>query len=154
MEALDACQVFVLWPQPIRRGVEGEALCSLAGDVAKELFAPAFGRVLELVTVRAAMVAEELPPLPEDERAKLIQAVNNESGRSDAENVAKWAVVAVMIAVEVPGLLVAKQGDDYAVTFEMDGHAILIRPSYSAKPGTIVRKGSKVAKAHPGCSSR
>ena len=75
MDALDACQVFVLWPEPIRRRVEGEALFSLARDVAEELFAPAFGRMPEPVTVRAAMVAEELPPLPEDERAEHIQAV-------------------------------------------------------------------------------
>jgi hypothetical protein len=54
-----------------------------------------------------------------------------------------------MASVKVDGLLMAKQGDQFAVTFEMDGHPILIRPSYGAKRGTIVRKGSKVAKAHP-----
>jgi hypothetical protein len=51
--------------------------------------------------------------------------------------------------VTVDGLLVARQGDDYAVTFEMDSVQVFVRPSYGAKLGTIVRKGSKVAKAHP-----
>jgi hypothetical protein len=51
--------------------------------------------------------------------------------------------------IEVPGLVVAKQGWENAALFELDGQQILIRPTAGRVLGTILRKDHRIVREHP-----
>jgi hypothetical protein len=58
LHAFDVEAPFVLWPEPVRRRLEAEAIISLAADLAEELFAgPVTGRMADPAAELAAELA-------------------------------------------------------------------------------------------------
>jgi hypothetical protein len=86
---VDAEQPFVMWPHEARWWIESEVMIALAGDIGEELFAPRTGRRPELVTVRAAEIAETLPLATSEERRATAAMCDDSEYESDAEVVAR-----------------------------------------------------------------